>query len=353
VDIDRYIARHEPTWRQLEDLTGRARGDLAKLAPGEVEGLVQLYQRTSAHLSYARTYLHDQALIARLTRLVATANGVIYSRRVKSWRTLIRFFTHTYPGAVYHYRRFVVLALLAFYVPALLLGIWLSADARALDASATRKERVHYIEDQFSQYYSDRPAPEFFAQVTVNNIQVSFLTFAAGAVTGGLGSVAFLVENGAPLGILSAWMIADGDIWKFLGYVLPHGATELTAIIIAGAAGMAVGWSYISPGDRTRLDALRDAGQRSVTIVMGLVSMFVLAGLIEGFITGSGLETGLRVGIGAAACTGYVTYLVTRGRAAAAEGVTGLLFEKARDWQDEPDRWIRANDALAVPGRLV
>ena len=101
MDIDRYIARNERTWVELDALTTQARGRLRNLEPGDVEHLVQLYQRTSAHLSYARTYLRDPRLVNRLTRLVAAANGVIYGRRARSARVFVRFFTHTFPGAVY------------------------------------------------------------------------------------------------------------------------------------------------------------------------------------------------------------------------------------------------------------
>jgi len=350
VDIDRYIARNEPTWMALEDLTGKARGRLRHLQPGQVEELVQLYQRTSAHLSYARTYLRDPRLVNRLTRLVAAANGVIYGRRARSMRVFVRFFTHTFPGAVYHARRFMLIAGLLFFVPVFLMATWLSLDQRALDASASPKERQHYIDEQFAQYYSDQPSPVFFTSVTTNNIRVGFLAFALGAVTGGIGAAYILVANGLNLGVVSGWMVADGSVWEFLGYIVPHGAMELSAIVIAGGAGLAVGWSYVAPGDRTRVDAFRDQAQRTVTIVLGLMTMFLAAGLIEGFVTGSGLSAGLRVGIGLAVWVAYVTYLVTRGRAAASEGVTGLLLEPPRAWTDEPDRWTR--DDLVVPGRL-
>jgi hypothetical protein len=111
---------------------------------------------------------------------------------------------------------------------------------------------------------------------------------------------------------------------------------ELSAIVIAGAAGMRVGWSYVAPGDRTRVDALRDEGQRAVTIALGLMSMFLLAGLVEGFITGSGLPTAVRVGIGVLLWFAYGTYLYVQGRLAADQGITGLLGETPRTWDDEP-----------------
>lgn len=351
MDIDRYIARNEPTWLRLADLTTRARRSMSSLSPPEVEELVQLYQRVSAHLSYVRTYLRDPVLISRLTQLVATANGVLYGKRARTWRAVGRFFALTYPAAVYQCRRQIAIAAAVFFVPALLIGVYLSSNQQALDASGSKKVREHYVHDLFEPYYSDQPAPVFFTQVTTNNIRVSFIAYAFGAVSAGLGAVLLLVMNGAPLGIISAWMISEGDFARFLGFILPHGALELSAIVIAGGAGIALGWTMIVPGDRSRGDAFREVGLRSVTILIGLMTMFLAAGLIEGFITGSGLPTGVRIGIGALLWVAYVGYLVTQGRVANARGITGLLSEPPRDWADEPDRGMK--DDLVVPGRLT
>lgn len=249
---------------------------------------------------------------------------------------LVRFFTLTFPGAVYHCRRQLLVGAVAFFVPALALGAWLVNDPAALDTSATRSERITYVEEQFEQYYSEQPQVVFFAEVTTNNIRVAFLAFALGAISAGIGAAWLLVLNGAILGIVSSWMITEGDAARFFGFIVPHGALELTAIVIAGAAGMRVGWSYVAPGDRTRRDALRDEGQRAVTIALGLMSMFLVAGLVEGFITGSGLPTALRVAIGVVLWALYGTYLLVQGRVASEQGVTGLLGEQPRTWAEEP-----------------
>jgi uncharacterized membrane protein SpoIIM required for sporulation len=353
VDIDRYIARNEPTWLRLDDLSKRAHRSVGGMSPAEIDELVQLYQRTSSHLSFVRTNFREPTLTARLTRLVASANGVIYGKRAKTWKAVARFFALTYPAAVYHYRRSIRVAALLFFVPAFLLGVWLTNDRAALDASAPRKVRQAYVHDEFEPYYSDQPSALFFVEVTTNNIRVSFLTYALGAVSGGLGALYLLVLNGAPLGIISAWMISEGDFWRFLGFILPHGALELSAIIIAGGAGLGVGWTIVAPGDRTRSDAFREEGLRSITIVLGLMTMFLAAGLMEGFITGSGLPVGVRVGLGVLLWVSYVAYLTVQGRTATALGITGLLVDPPRKWADEPDRTLPADALLDVPGRLA
>ena len=129
-------------------------------------------------------------------------------------------------------------------------------------------------------------------------------------------------------------MISEGDADRFWGFILPHGMLELTAIVIAGGAAFQLGWALLAPGDRSRADALRHEGQRTVSVVLGLTAMFVLAGLIEGFITGRGLPVGARVGIGALGWVAALAYFGIRGRAAALGGETGMLRSPPPTWAD-------------------
>lgn len=350
MDIDRYIARNQPAWDRLDDLTARARRKVANLQPGELDELVSLYQRVSTQLSYVRTYYRDAALVARLTRSVAAANGVIYGKRTRTVRVLRDFFAYTFPGAVYHYRRFIGVSALLFFVPALVLYVWLINDPAALDASAPAYVRQNYVDNLFEQYYSESPSPQFFTEVTTNNIRVTFLVFAAGIVAPILGPVFLLVSNGAPLGIVGSWMATDASGWRFLGFILPHGMLELSAICIAGGGGLALGWSIVAPGDRRRGDALREEGRRLVVIFLGLVLMLIAAGFIEGFITGRGLPVALRIAIGAAGWLAFGAYFVAQGRAAAARGITGAWreHEQQRRWQDfAPDEDLPTSAVVA------
>jgi len=329
VDIDRYIARNQASWDRLDELTRRARRRVGDLSPAELDELLQRYQRTAAQLSYVRTTYRDPALTGRLAASVAAAYGVVYGKRARTWRTLAEFFTATFPAAVWQSRRFVAVAAACFVVPALAVSLWLVNDPVALDASASAAERRDYVENQFEQYYSEQPSAQFFTLVTTNNIRVGFLAFALGALLA-LPGAWVLALNGVYLGQAASWMITEGDALRFWGLILPHGALEITAIVIAGGAGLRLGWAVIAPGDRTRSQALTDEGRRAVTIVLGLVATFTVAGLIEGFVTGSGLDPALRVLIGLVGEAVFVTYLVVQGRAATAAGITGAIGERER-----------------------
>jgi uncharacterized membrane protein SpoIIM required for sporulation len=327
VDIDRYLLQNQPGWDRLSELSSRARWRRSGLSAPEIDELVALYQRTSAQLSHVRTSYRDPELTNRLTRLVADASAAIYGQRSRPGRSIGRFFADTFPAAVWHLRRFVLIATLVTFLPTIAMAAWLTHDQAALDRSGSPAYRQEYVEDRFEQYYSDQPSVVFFTQVTTNNIRVSFLAFALG-LFGLLPGIYVLATNGLLLGQAAAWMIAAGDGARFFGLILPHGLLELSSIVIAGAAGLALGWSWIAPGDRRRSDALAEEGRRAAAVVLGLIATFVLAGVIEGFLTGSGLPAALRVTVGASVWVAFVAYILARGRAAAAKGLTGAMGEE-------------------------
>ena len=327
MDLDRFLAAHGPAWDRLEALTARADRGIRRLDAAELEELVALYQRASTHLSLARTYAPDPGLLARLTGLVASAASVIYGTRARTLRTLGRFFTTTFPGAVWQLRRFVVVSALLLMVPALAVGLWLDTSPRAVEAAAPEAVRTAFLEEDFEDYYSSAPASQFAAQVFTNNVRVAVLAF-AGGILACLPTAYVLMFNGANVGMSGGLFAAAGESSRFFGLILPHGLLELTAVAIAGGAGLALGWAWLVPGDRLRRVALADEGRRAVVVVLGLVVAFAAAGMIEGFVTGRPWSTVLRVGIGAAAWLAFALYLTFQGRRASARGLTGLLDEK-------------------------
>jgi uncharacterized membrane protein SpoIIM required for sporulation len=327
MDLDRFLATNQPLWDRLSTLAARGTRGANRLSAQEIDELVRLYQRTSSHLSYVRTYYRDPALTARLTGLVATAGAVVYGTRPKSLRAIGRFFAETFPAALWHNRRFVGAAAALFFVPAVAVGVWLANSPTAIEAVGPPALREAYLHEDFESYYSSEPASSFAAKVTTNNIQVGFLAFASGVLLC-VPTAYLLVSNGANVGVPAGLFSAAGENAKFYGLIVPHGLLELTAVVIAGSAGLRLGWSLIDPGDRPRRDALVEEGRRSVVLVLGLVATFTVAGTIEGFVTGSGLPTAVRVGIGVLVEAAFVLYAVVLGREAAARGRTGLLGEE-------------------------
>ena len=333
MDIDRFIARNRPAWDRLDQLSRRAGRGARKLTPAEVDELIDLYQRVSSHLSHARVAYDDPGLVRWLTRLVSQANGVIYASRTRTTRAIADFFAWRFPAAVWQSGRFVAVSAALLLVPALALGIWMSVSDAALEATAPDAVREAYLNEDFEDYYSSEPASQFTTEVTVNNIRVAVMAFAGGILLG-IPTVLAMVANGALLGLAGGLFADAGELPKFFGLILPHGLLELTAIVIAGAAGLRLGWAVIAPGDRPRGQAVGQEARRAGVIALGLVLAFATAGIIEGFVTGRGVPTALRVGLGVAAEAVFVTWIVVQGRAAVARGVTGELGELDRGWAE-------------------
>jgi uncharacterized membrane protein SpoIIM required for sporulation len=140
-------------------------------------------------------------------------------------------------------------------------------------------------------------------------------------------TIYLLLFNGANVGAAAGLFHSAGKWPKFYGLILPHGVLELSAIVVAGAAGLSLGWALVAPGEATRARALANEGRRAVTILIGLILAFIVAGIIEGFVTPSGLPTGVRVGIGVVVGLTFWTYLAALGRIAVAQGYSGAFGE--------------------------
>lgn len=313
MDLDRYVARHDASWRRLEELTRRA-GRPRALTADEVDELVRGYQVAATQLSYVRTHAADPALTARLTLLVADAHGAVHGvRRSSGMAGVLRFLTRTFPEAVWSGRRFLVVSAALLFVPAVVMAVWLGVSPQAVEATASEAAREAYVNEEFSSYYSSDPAAQFSSEVFVNNVRVAVLAFALG-IAGCLGTAWVLAFNGANVGVAAGLFADVGRLDVFFGLILPHGLLELSAIVVAGAAGLRMGWALIAPGDRRRADALTAESRQAVAVVIGLVLAFAVAGLIEGYVTGRGWPTSARVGIGVAAASAFWAWVVVGGR---------------------------------------
>jgi len=326
MDVDTFLSTNQASWDRLSVLVARAGRGIRRLSAVELEELVSLYQRAATHLSYARSTYRDPALTAALSSLVARANAVVYGSRPRTLRAVGTFFAVTFPAAVWYIRRFVLAAVVLLFVPAFAMGIWISGSTAAVNATGPAAVREAYVNHDFEDYYRSDEASQFASQVFTNNVQVSIIAFASG-IAFCIPTAFILVSNGARVGVAGGLFSAAGQQAKFWGLILPHGLLEISAVCIAAGAGLLLGWTLIAPGDRTRRTALAEEGRRALAVVAGLVVVFATAGLIEGFVTGSALPTWARLAIGIGGEALLVWWLVTRGRWAARQGLTGALGE--------------------------
>ncbi len=171
-------------WTRLEDLANRSRRGARKLSAVELTEMIELYQRTSAHLAHVRTRYDDVGLTARLSYVVGSAQGSIYRRRSKPTSAVATFFTTTFPAAAWHARRQIAVAAFLLFAPALAMGVWLSVGDHARNALIPPETQRVLAEHDFATYYRSEAAAAFQTHVTTNNIQVSFMAFVSGHPAG-------------------------------------------------------------------------------------------------------------------------------------------------------------------------
>jgi uncharacterized membrane protein SpoIIM required for sporulation len=325
VDIDAFVAVHAGEWARLEKLVRRARRP-RRLTGDEIDELVLLYQRVATHLSILQTRSPDPVLVARLSRLVANARAAVAGAHVPAWRTIVVFFMVTFPVAVYRTRRWWVTTALVSIAAAFALGVWVDTHPDVQRSLLPPNEVRDLVNHQFADYYSAHPAQDFAAQVWTNNAWVCAEVL-VGGLTFGVLTIYSLLANVINVGVVGGFMAAAGKLGLFFGLIAPHGVLELTAVFVASGAGLRLGWTTVDPGPRPRSDAIAHEGRSTVVIALGLVFVLAVSGVLEAFVTPSGLPTWARIGIGLVAEALFLTYVWTLGRRAALTGETGDLDE--------------------------
>jgi uncharacterized membrane protein SpoIIM required for sporulation len=202
---------------------------------------------------------------------------------------------------------------------ALLLGWWVARSPGVQAALLPGAEVRQLVNHQFRGYYSQYAASSFAAKVWTNNVWVAAEALIFGVLLG-LPTLLVLFGNAANAGVEGGLMVAHGRGGLFFTLILPHGMLELSAVFLAAAAGLRLGWSIIDPGPRPRGRALAEEGRSSLTIALGLIVVLLVSGVIEAFVTPSSLPAWARIGIGAVAEAAFLAYVIVLGRRAAATG---------------------------------
>jgi uncharacterized membrane protein SpoIIM required for sporulation len=316
VDLDAFVMAHRGEWQRLDELVRKRHLDGA-----EADEILDRYQRVATHLSVVRSAAPDPSLVTYLSSLLARARTRSAGSRTTSWSDARRFFTDTFPAALYRTRRWWLLTLLANVVVAFALGWWFVAHPQVESGLLSPAETNRLVSVDFKGYYSEFAASHFAARVWTNNAWVAALCIAFGVL--GLPVVYVLFQNILNVALIGAIMVRHGRGALFFGLLLPHGLLELTAVFVAAAAGLRLFWSWIEPGPRTRAQSIAHEGRSAVAIALGLVVVLLVSGVIEAFVTPSPLPTWARLAIGVMAEAGFLAYVFTVGRWAHERGATG------------------------------
>jgi uncharacterized membrane protein SpoIIM required for sporulation len=321
MDVDAFVATHRQEWERLDALTRRRR-----LTGDEADELVALYQRAATHLSMVRSSSPDPALVGRLSTLVARARSAVSGAHVPAWRELARFFTVSFPAALYRTWRWWVAVGVAFSLLAWVVGAWVAATpaVRSTIAAPAEIRELTKPGGDFETYYSSAPASSFAFQVWSNNAWIAAGCLVLGILLG-IPVIWILLQNALNVGIAGGLMASVGRLDVFFGLITPHGLLELTGVFIAAGYGLRLGWTVIDPGPRTRAAAVAAEGRAAAGVALGLVAVLLVSGLIEAFVTPSGLPTWGRIAIGLLVQTAFLAYVVVLGSRAVRGGEAGDL----------------------------
>jgi uncharacterized membrane protein SpoIIM required for sporulation len=318
VDVDAYVAAHNAEWQRLEWLINRGR----KLTGAEADELVELYQRAATHLSVVRSSSPDPQLVGRLSSLVARGRAAVAGAQAPLWRDVTRFAKVSFPVVAYRARWWWIGCAVLGNLVSLALAIWVVHSPEVQASLGTPDEIRELVEHDFANYYTEHSASSFAFKVWVNNAWVSAVALIFGILLG-IPTVYVLLLNQINLGLIAGLMFAYGKGDVFFGLILPHGLLELTAVYLACAGGLKLGWTIIDPGPRRRGQALAEEGRAAVSIALGLIAVLLVSGLIEGFVTGWVHVTWLRIAIGVVAEAAFLAYVIVLGRRAVRQGETG------------------------------
>lgn len=280
-------------WKELTTLLDRSdRKGLGSLSVAEVKRLCRLYRHATIDLSRARTDGGDPELVQYLNTLAARAHGCVYRSEQVDIRPLFAFVTHGFPSLVRRHGR-AVLASTAVFLLTLLASFLAVVRQPDLAYSLFDEQVVEYenlrLERQHGEYRGNftfdlSSSPLVAVAIIGNNIKVAVLAFACGALLC-LPGVLLMAYNGRMLGTLTGLVWSHGFFLDFYSLILTHGVLELTAICIAGGAGLMLGWTLIAPGDLPRRDALRQAAGGAFGLLAGSALLLVVAGVIEAYVT--------------------------------------------------------------------
>lgn len=336
MNAERIVALRRDRWARLGALLDRAQGSSrVRLGAGEVREFARLYRETAADLARLRTAEADPEVERYVERLVAAGHNALYRAGAGSGGAsgFGRFLLHGFPALV---RRSS--AAIAGAAAAWLLG--------ALLAYAVSMLRPDLARDLCPQQYLDRAeaaaavrartggdapyvemdpafAPLWSSTIVANNVQATFVVFAFG-VTAGVGTVVLLLVNGVLFGAVAGLFAQEGVAATFWTFVAVHGTIEVPAFLIAGGAGLRLGGALVRPGARTRRDALVHEAVDAGRLLGGTAVLLVVAGILEAFVSPSGLSPAAKAATGLVAGAGALAWILLGGRGGGAEEAAEL-----------------------------
>lgn len=309
-----FIKSRRDTWISLENETKLLSGHIKKSkSESLLISFINHYRRTVADFSLAQSLFPKTQLVSELNHLIINAMMLISSKQKTDSVRIKSFCTERFPLLVIGLYKFFFISCAIFIISALA-GYSLTMVNPFTANAIAGDEYIYKTLDNIENgnpfaIYESRFKYAMSSFIMANNIKVSFLAFASGALYG-LGTVFILLSNGLMLGSITAVFAQHGLLFDFITTVLIHGTLELFAIMVAGAAGLRFGQALFRPGELKRTDALYIFGKEAFELCCIMIPLFVIAGVLEGFVTNLHLSPGERIMIIVASIVLLVIYLI-------------------------------------------
>ncbi|RMQ45223.1 hypothetical protein ALQ04_04498 [Pseudomonas cichorii] len=317
-----FEARHQAHWQ----LFGKRLDALesGKRDPASGETFASDYRRICQQLALARERGYSSHLIDPLQQLAMRGHQQLYRHRSNIAAQFLTFILAGFPRLVRAEWRFVLVASLLFFVSLIGMGLLVYVFPNLIYSivSPAQVSDMQNMYDPAARRIGQALEREssadwmMFGYYIMNNIGIAFQTYASGLLFG-LGSLFFLLFNGLMIGAVAGHLTQIGFGQTFWSFVIGHGAFELTAIALAGAAGLKLGWALLAPGRLSRSEALRLAARTSVQMIGGVILLLLIAAFIEAYWSSmTWPEPFIKYLVGAALWILVIAYLTLAGRTA-------------------------------------
>ncbi len=276
-----FINKNIKQWQNLETM-------FAKPKKVKADDLADSFIKLTDDLAFAQTYYPKSETTQYLNSLALKAHMLIYKNKKEKRGRIVKFWKYEFPYLMYQYRYYLLYSLLIFFIAGLV-----GAFSAQQDTDFTRlilgDDYVNMTLENIKNgdpmaVYKRVNNMEMFLGITINNIKVSFWAFTLGVFVS-LGSAWVLFSNGVMVGSFLFFMYDNEVLYNSVLAIFMHGTLELFAIVVAGAAGIILGNSILFPKTHSRLNSFQKGFKVGVKIMIGLAPFFIIAGLIEGFIT--------------------------------------------------------------------
>jgi uncharacterized membrane protein SpoIIM required for sporulation len=312
---NRWLEKRKPHWSKLEALLNQCRsGGLKSLSRSDLQELSLLYRQTAADLAAIREDRGSVHFARYVNQLLVRAHNTIYSGHRASPKALLSFFSTTYPAAFRRHIKHCALATLIFVVGGLIGAVltYQNPDFKVKFLGPQMIETIDKHQMWTQSIVGIKPLAS--SAIMTNNMSVGFTTFALG-ITAGIGTIYMMAFNGVMIGVIGVACYLAGMSLQLWSFVAPHGVLELPAIFIAGGAGFRIAQGLLFPGVLPRRDSLTRAGSEAVQLLLGTIPILIIAGLIEAFISPTGLAVSLKFSLAASLFVLLCLYLfATPGR---------------------------------------